>query len=173
MADNENTQGAAQEGAEARETDQAAQDQGQDRAGAQEPPTERDPVDQVSDVQALRHEAAGRRRELRTVQAERDQLRGRVDASDRAEAERLAGARMADPSDLWSMDGVDLANFRDEDGVLVPELVAQSVSEVLERKPHWRKADRPGASPNLHQGARQEVAEAPSFGAALKAGGGR
>jgi len=170
MSDNpQNQQEGAPERPGAPESAQAAQDQGQARAGAQGAPgdTDGDPVDLTDDVQALRHEAATRRRALRTVEKERDQLRSRVDASDRAEAERVAGARMADPSDLWSMDGVDLANFRDDDGVLVPELVAQSVAEVLVKKPHWR-LDKPGL--NLHQGARQEVAEPPSFGQALKGG---
>jgi hypothetical protein len=151
---------------------QQAQDPQNPPEGAQGAGTEQDEALETSDVTALRREAAGRRRELRTVQAERDQLRSREDKRDRAEAERIARARMADASDLWSLEGVALENFRDEDGELVGELVAQAVSDALARKPHWKRQE-PSAQPNLHQGARQPDVPAPSFGAALKADRGR
>jgi hypothetical protein len=129
--------------------------------------TDGDPVDQTSDVQALRHEAASRRRALRTVEAERDQLKERVDRHDRAEAERLVSDGLADPSDLWGAVGLDAV--RGEDGAVDEAKVGDALAGLLERKPHFRK---PSAQPNLHQGARQEVAEAgPSFGQQLKQGG--
>lgn len=48
---------------------------------------------ETGDVAALRREAAQRRRQLRTVEQERDQLRERVDRLDRAEVERRAAVR--------------------------------------------------------------------------------
>lgn len=129
--------------------------------------TDGDPVDQTSDVAALRHEAASRRRALRTVEAERDQLKERVDRHDRAEVERLVAPSLADPSDVWS--AADLDALR-EGGAVDEEKVGEAVAALLDAKPHYRK---PSAQPNLHQGARQAEPEPKSFGAALKSGGGR
>jgi hypothetical protein len=165
MADNEQNQ-QGQERAEAHEPDQQAQDQGQDRAGAQEPP-ERDPVDQTDDVAALRHEAASRRRALRAAEAERDQLRERVDTHDRAEVERLVAGALADPTDVWG--AVELDALR-EGGAVDAAKVNESVAALLEAKPHYA-LDRPRV--DLHQGVRQSERAAPSFGQALKSGGGR
>jgi hypothetical protein len=173
MADNDTQDTQGQQGAGqggqggAADADASASSESTTVDGGPHEPTDADASD--GDVAALRREAAGRRRELRTVQAERDALREREDRRDRVEAERIASARMADPSDLWSLDGVDLANFRDQEGALVPDLVQASVSDALTRKPHWA-AQR---HPNLHQGVRRPERRAPSFGQALKADGGR
>jgi len=168
MADNEQnqqgTQGAAQARAQAHEPDQQAQDQGQDRAGAQEPNTEADPVDQTDDVQALRHEAASRRRQLRAAEAENVALRERVDRHDRAEVERLVSPALADPTDVWS--AAELDALRGEDGVIGEAKVGAALAALLDRKPHYAKA-----RVDLHQGVRQSERVAPSFGQALKGGG--
>src|SRR4051794_18971268 len=75
------------------------------------------------DVAALRREAASYRRQLRGAEAERDGLRERLDARDRSDVERLAGATMADGRDLF-VAGVQLAALRDpESGTLSPDLV--------------------------------------------------
>jgi hypothetical protein len=164
MAETENQQAQqGQERAEAHEPDQQAQDQGQDRAGAQEP-QERDPVDQTDDVAALRHEAASRRRQLRTVEAENVALRERVDRHDRAEVERLVSPALADPTDVWS--AVELDALRGDDGVIGEAKVGEALAALLDRKPHYAKA-----RVDLHQGVRQSERVAPSFGQALKSGG--
>lgn len=127
---------------------------------------ERDPVDLTDDVQALRHEAASRRRALRAVEAERDTLRERIDARDRAEVEAIASNFLADASDFTA--AVELDSLRGDDGAVDLDAVQASIAGLLKAKPHYR-LDRP--TPNLHQGYREEVAEAgPSFGAALKGG---
>lgn len=168
MAETENQQAQqGQERAEAHEPDQQAQDQGQDRAGAQEPNTEADDLAAETDVTKLRHEAASRRRQLRTAEAERDQLRERVDTHDRAEVERLVAGALADPTDVWG--AVELDALR-EGGAVAEAKVNEAVAALLESKPHYAK---PMARPNLHQGARQPERAAPSFGQALKSGGGR
>lgn len=95
-------QGGAESTADATGDASPAQDQQSDDLAAE------------TDVGKLRHEAASRRRELRTVEKERDALRGRVDLLDRQEVERLVSPSLADPSDLWS--GVELAELRGEDG---------------------------------------------------------
>lgn len=121
------------------------------------------------DVAALRSEAASRRRSLRQVEAERDALRERVDAHDRASAERIAGRRMAEGADLWVV--TNLGELRDDDGELDPDRVKVAVDDVLTRRPHWRKPAEP--SPDLHPGARPVVEEGPSFGAAIRKAAGK
>lgn len=176
MADEPNTQGTqgTQERADAAANANAAPNPpsppngAQGAAGPSPGDQDGDPVDQVNDVQALRHEAASRRRALRQVEAERDQLRGRVDLLDRQEVERIVSPSLADASDLWG--AVELDAVRGEDGAVDEAKVSEQLAALLKAKPHYR-LDRP--APNLHQGARQEVVDPPSFGAALKSGGGR
>jgi hypothetical protein len=122
----------------------------------------------TNDVAAIRRQAASYRRQLRGAETERDGLREQLDTRDRADVERLAGATMADGRDLW-VAGVELAALRDDDGTLSVELVEQAVADVLEQRPHWRKA----RTPSFDGGARTPVpALGPSFGEALKRGGG-
>ena len=54
-----------------------------------------------AEIKRLRQESAQRRHRTRELEAERDQLRGRVAAADRAEVERMLGDRLVDPSDFW------------------------------------------------------------------------
>jgi hypothetical protein len=127
---------------------------------------ERDEVDQVNDVQALRHEAASRRRQLRTVEAENVALRERIDARDRAEVEAIASSSLADPSDFTA--AVALDDLRGDDGAVDLEAVEASIGELLKAKPHFA-LNR--TAPDLHQGYREpEPAPGPSFGQALKGG---
>lgn len=121
-----------------------------------------------TDVTKLRHEAASRRRALREVEKERDLLKGRIDARDRAEVEAIASNSLADPSDFTG--AVDLDDLRDEDGAVDFAAVEKSIGELLRAKPHYAlQAPRV----NLHQGARQAEPERKSFGQALKRDGGR
>lgn len=60
-------------------------------------------------------EAAKYRRQLREAEAERDTLTERVAALQRAEAERIAGEKIAQPSALWAS-GVTLDTLLDADG---------------------------------------------------------
>jgi hypothetical protein len=161
------TQGAGQEHAQAHEAGQAAQDQGQGVAGAQEANTEADPVDQTDDVQALRREAASRRRALRVAEKERDQLREQIDLYDRQTVERIATGRLADPADAWLAIG-SLDELRGDDGVLDEAKVGAGLDRIVQERPHW---GAPRDHPNLHQGVRQSERAAPSFGQALKGGG--
>jgi hypothetical protein len=179
MADNENqqnqgrqdTQGGAESAADATgstapATEPEGTTEGDQRAAGD---TERDPVDQTDDVQALRHEAASRRRQLRAAEAERDQLREQIDLYDRQTVERLATGRLADPADAWLAIGA-LDELRGDDGVLDEAKVEAGLDRIVQERPHW---GAPRDHPNLHQGARQPERQAPSFGQALKSGGGR
>lgn len=120
-----------------------------------------EPADELARVRA---EAASRRRQLRDVEAERDQLRERVDAADRAEVERRAeAARFHVPADVWSV--TSLEDLRGGDGRIDAEKVGQVLVNVRSERPHWIRHE----GPSPHQGARPPVRErGPSFGDALK-----
>ncbi|MFC0359523.1 hypothetical protein ACFFHC_06915 [Kytococcus schroeteri] len=75
-------------------------------------------------------EAAKYRRKLRDAEAERDALAGRVEALQRAEAERMAAEHMSKPNALWAA-GTDLADLLNEDGTVDAERVSQAASKAI------------------------------------------
>lgn len=101
-----------------------------------------DAEEDSSDVAALRREAAAHRRKARDAETERDTLAGRVEALQRAEAQRLAGAKaegfreLSDPSDLWRAD-VELSQMLDDDGQVDAEKVREAVGQVGKQHPGW------------------------------------
>lgn len=121
-------------------------------AADEETPTATPPADATDDseagpaedagVAAARKEAARYRRRLRDTEAEVDRLRQVVDGHNRQTVERLAADRLTDPQDLWTA-GVDLEQLVGDDGNVDPDTVAATIDEVLEGKPHWRKARFP------------------------------
>jgi hypothetical protein len=64
---------------------------------------------------APNREAARYRTRLRETEAERDAIAVRLAAHQRREAERIAGASLSKPSDVW-LDGADLAELLDDQG---------------------------------------------------------
>jgi hypothetical protein len=119
-----------------------------------------------TEVARLRRENANRRGALREVEAERDRLREQVAAFQRAEVERMAADVLADGSDLWRHDGIELAALLGDDGAPDAERVAKAVAAVGEAHPAWRRA-----SPDFGAGVRRPVEAAPSFGEAFKQAG--
>jgi hypothetical protein len=74
-------------------------------------------------IEAEPHSREARyRTQLRAAEAERDQLRQRLDARDRADVERMIASKLIDPSDLWAA-GVTLADLVDDSGEISPQLV--------------------------------------------------
>ena len=98
------------------------------------------PVDgDPPDVAALRREAAGYRTRLRDTEAERDQLRARVERHERADVERLAEqAGFAQPSDVF-MFATDLEQLRVDGGELDTGRVTELAQRVLTERPGLRK----------------------------------
>src|ERR1035437_4246177 len=72
------------------------------------------------------------RKARRTAEKRLEALDGRVQALQIAEVERVAGAAMADPSDLWRADGVELAAMLNDAGDIDQDRVREAVGTVLE-----------------------------------------
>ncbi|OBJ97083.1 MULTISPECIES: hypothetical protein [Mycolicibacterium] len=97
---------------------------------------------------AASREAAKYRRQLRDVEAqrdqigaERDQLADRIATMQRVEAERLAVHHLADGADMWR-DGLELSAVLDDDGNLDPAKVTAAAKAARKAHPHWA-ASRP------------------------------
>ena len=76
-------------------------------------------------------DAARYRRQLRDAEAERDELRGQVEALRRAQAEKLAQAQGLTAAALWSS-GVSLDDLTAEDGTIDPASVTVAVKTARE-----------------------------------------
>lgn len=102
-----------------------------------ETPDAPEPVENPAAAEAAR-QARKYRQQLRATEAERDQLRAQVESFQRAEVERLAADRMADPADLWRA-GINLGDLLTEDGAIDTQRVTETVDQVLSTHRHWRK----------------------------------
>lgn len=81
-------------------------------------------------------EAAKYRRQLREVEAQRDQLGERLATMQRSHAEALAREYLADGADMWR-DGLELLAVLDDDGNLDPTKVAAAAKAARKAHPHW------------------------------------
>ena len=104
---------------------------------AEEPQESAEAVDaaettETTDEGSASREAARYRRKLRETEAERDTLTGRLEAMQRAEAERVAGEHLDKAEALWAS-GAELADLLDEDGNVSAEKVATVAAELVER----------------------------------------
>ncbi len=91
-------------------------------------------------------EAAKYRRRLREAEKARDGLATRLETMQRGEAEKLAGAVLADGADLWR-DGVELAGLLDDEGNLDPGKVTAAAAALGEAHPHWRQPSKARVNP--------------------------
>lgn len=129
------------------------------------------PHDAAEAARKARGDAAGYRRRLRDVEAERDALAverdalaERVTARQRADVEALAARRLVDGSDLWT--AADLPDLLDEAGELDEEKVAAAVEALAATKPHYRRSNG-----DIGQGVRGEPLKAQSsFADVLRSG---
>lgn len=62
-------------------------------------------------------------------------LTARLAALQRAEVERLAGARLSHPEDLFTLSGNDVADYLDDNGNVDPDKVAADVAAILSERP--------------------------------------
>jgi hypothetical protein len=98
------------------------------RAEQAEPEPEATPDEPTDDDKPSRREAKYRV-QLREAEAERDGLRANVEAMQRAEVERLAGASIRQPNAIWAA-GVDVKGLLDDEGRVDPIKVASAVQDA-------------------------------------------
>jgi hypothetical protein len=102
---------------------------------------------EAAGIKALEAERKARKAAEKQLAA----LGGRVEALQRAEVERIAGQQagdyrpLADPSDLWRADGVELGALLNEVGDIDPDRVRATVGGVLEARPHWAVRQPPAS----------------------------
>ncbi|MGH4021752.1 MAG: hypothetical protein ACRDT0_21465 [Pseudonocardiaceae bacterium] len=127
-----------------------------------------DGTGQAGQAESGSGEAAKYRRRLREAESERDALRSRLDASQRREVERFAGADLARGDDVW-LGGAELAALLDDAGNVDPGKVAETTAALLAERPHWAPR-HPTADPD--QGRKTEGRSVPSFADFLRDAGG-
>jgi hypothetical protein len=126
------------------------------------PSVDRGQVDHLgpADTENAEPEITGRdhryREQLRETEADRDRLSGLVETMQRAEIERLASGRLADPADLWRV--ASLKDMRNADGGLDLAKAGSAIDGLLEEHAHWA-ASRPRYAGALHSGATERPVE--------------
>lgn len=106
-----------------------------------------EPPDEPTDEQLRSDEARRYRQQLRDTEASAAQMiidnadrEARLQATERQLVNQELAGRFADPGDFWSS-GVDLADVRDDQGVVDLAMVSQRADQLLTEHPHWRSAD--------------------------------
>lgn len=131
---------------------------GTDPAATEEPTPDDDGGDSK-----LRRESARYRRQLRDTEGERDALRGRVEAMQRTDIERIAGKDLAVASDLWL--ATSLPDLLDDEGNVDQTKVSEATAKILTDRPGLRRA----APVDFDGGPRSSVpAPGPSWGELFK-----
>lgn len=74
------------------------------------------------------------RKRAQAAEAERDQLRARVDALTKRQVEQLVGSRLHNASDLWI--GTNVADLLDESGDVDPSKVDAAITELRAARPY-------------------------------------
>lgn len=114
------------------------------------------------------NEAKKYRKRAQAAEAERDQLRTRLDTLQRAEVGRLAsthGEKIHNTEDLFEIGGVVLEDLKDDDGNLDPAKVAASLEALHTERPYLFVEKR---FPNLMQGERDTIKGRTTWASALK-----
>jgi len=83
-------------------------------------------------------EAKKYRQRAQAAEAERDELRARLDTLQRAEVERIAADTLADPADLWTT-GTTITDYLTEEGNIDNDKITTTITELVRAKPHWQK----------------------------------
>lgn len=119
-----------------------------------DPPAE-DNQDDAEDDKGSRkasREAARYRTALRAAEAERDALTARVETMQRAEAERMASARLSVGGDLFDVGRLELAALLDDDGNVSPDAVREAVTALVRTRPGLAAAPPRAPRPDPSQG---------------------
>ena len=73
------------------------------------------------------------------------------DRAVKAEVKALAASDFADPEDASAF--LDLGGYVNDDGDVDMDAIKSDLADLLDRKPHLAKSDRPGPKPDLSQGS--------------------
>ena len=118
-----------------------------DDAQVDDEPGEDEPAEDDKAKGKAGREAARYRRQLRTVEAERDTLAAQVEALQRS-AVLSAATGLAVPADLLDVGHVEVADLLDEHGQPDPEKVRDAVAALVIARPGLRSgAGRPRPDP--------------------------
>ena len=117
--------------------DQLDQDQQQQGTDQDQTPPAGGDQDQPKGRQARRDAQA--RQRASELEAERDQLAGRLASAQRREIETLAANSLEQPGDLLALSGHEIADFLDEDGEVDPGAVAAALDQLIEARPGLQK----------------------------------
>ena len=116
-----------------------------------------EPTEHESAPENGNREAAKYRTRLRETEAERDTVRGELDAAhatverlQRALVETAAASDLVDPADLWRHGGVEVSELLADDGTPDPEKVSAVVSDILAERRHLARPRTP--RPDMTQG---------------------
>jgi hypothetical protein len=137
----------------------AAEQMGEEAAQAQDDPAgsvEADEANSTPREQRYRQRA-------HTAEAERDQLSALVDGMRRAEVERLAAPRLADPSDVFR-DGATLADVIDDEGRVDPGKLGALIDGLIDQHPHWVRPVAPYRGPLFSGATNTRQIDAPGKG---------
>lgn len=110
-----------------------------------------------SEATSPNKEAAKYRRRLRETETERDTLRGRIEAMQRAEVERLTTDAGIKPAALWAS-GADLSALLTEEGTVDPAKVTEAVGTardalgIVDQRVSRNHVRREGYTPNASPG---------------------
>lgn len=115
---------------DAQETQEAAQG-APEGAEAAEADLETPEPAQDDDSEHPAAEAKRYRLRLRETETERDQLAGRLETMQKAEAERIAAATVTQPASIWAA-GTTIADVLDEAGNVDPEKVKAATTAAAE-----------------------------------------
>ncbi|MCD0181638.1 hypothetical protein [Micrococcus luteus] len=116
-----------------------------------------EPAEREKAPETGNREAAKYRTRLRETEAERDTVRGQLDAAhatverlQRALVETTAASDLVDPADLWRHGGVEVSELLADDGTPDPEKVSAVVSDILAERRHLARPRTP--RPDMTQG---------------------
>jgi len=94
------------------------------------------------------------RKERNEAREERDALAQRVERMQRAEVERMAGAHLHIPGDLFTLSGNEVSDYLTEAGDVDADKVAADVAAILAERPGLKR-NPPAVDPTRGTGGRQ------------------
>jgi hypothetical protein len=103
------------------------------------------------------------RRRAREAEAERDTLRGTVERLQRREVERLAGEHLAEPGDVWTVGGAELAALLDDGGDVDPGAVRRAAEALVRSRPGLARPGGARGGLPMGQGRRHSPASGASW----------